>query len=725
MSAPLPSAECMEIRELAEFVLFANTIDGKLIKSGRLTDEHPGKAIVTPDGPGRPAELGLDGWGERDKVPFHDVRQLRSERDGGLVMHFFANHELLALELMALVLLRFPKAPAKFRRGVAETLKEEQEHVCLYLERMAAVGVEFGELPVSDFFWRAISPMASPLDFVSGLSLTLEQANLDYAPHYARFFAELGDEQTAALMEKIYRDEIGHVKHGLNWFRQWEPTGADDWRAFRQVLAPPLSPSRAKGVGGFNREGRERAGLTTDFIDELEIYNQSKGRCPSVYWFNPTCDLNAGRNVEQTPNAGIVRMRSDLESVAMFLASLDDVVLVERRPSTDFLRSLYCAGIPVPELVEVVPVGGAVPTELRDRQLGDLRPWGWDPESAKKMAPLFAQLSPGARRDPGARWNEGVRGLYAKSFGVEVLRTVLTVSENRELLCPRSAVGCALDTLAEVQTIAAEPSPTGRHVIKADFGASGVRQIIVNSGAFERHQCRWVESAIHEMGAVVVEPWLDRVLDLSAQFEIDDEGTIRLVGITRFLAGGRGRWLGAFLQQMVAGLGIPERRFLYGDGKDDRRLTRIFEVVGEVLAPELQTRGFVGAFGVDAFVYRDETSVFRLKPVVEVNPRFTMGRVALNLAKTVNTARTALWLALPIRHFSDREFSEIARTLKERHPIEMTPDGEQISTGLLFTTDPRSARQFATAMCVGRNLDEVKAMFDGVDERLGAWREHC
>jgi hypothetical protein len=39
---------------------------------------------------------------------------------------------------MALVLLKFPAAPAAFRKGVLQTLKDEQEHTRLYLERMKA-----------------------------------------------------------------------------------------------------------------------------------------------------------------------------------------------------------------------------------------------------------------------------------------------------------------------------------------------------------------------------------------------------------------------------------------------------------------------------------------------------------------------------------------------------------------------------------------------------------
>src|SRR5688572_5998335 len=221
----------MELRDFAEQVLFATTLEEKLLCPKIITDENPGSPIVAPHMPGRPAGLRFKAQGS-GQGGFPGIHRLEQERERGLLLHFFANHELLATELMALVLLRFPDAPAAFRRGVLQTLQDEQEHTRLYLARMAACGIAFGELPVSGYFWRAVSGMQSPVDYVAGLSLTFEQANLDFARHFARGFAAAGDDVTAQLLEKIHRDEIGHVAYGLKWFRRWKATGESDWDAF-------------------------------------------------------------------------------------------------------------------------------------------------------------------------------------------------------------------------------------------------------------------------------------------------------------------------------------------------------------------------------------------------------------------------------------------------------------------------------------------------------------
>ena len=114
------------------------------------------------------------------------MHRLEKKEERGRLLHFFANHELLATELMALVLLKFPDAPATFRKGVLQTLKDEQEHTRLYLARMKACGIEFGALPVSGYFWRCVAPMENPIDYVAGLCLTFEQANLDFAQRFER-----------------------------------------------------------------------------------------------------------------------------------------------------------------------------------------------------------------------------------------------------------------------------------------------------------------------------------------------------------------------------------------------------------------------------------------------------------------------------------------------------------------------------------------------------------
>ena len=341
----------MELREFAERVLFATTLEEKLQAPVDITDENPGAPLVTPAAPGRPTNLIFKPHAA-GKSEFPGLHRLEEKSERGKLLHFFGNHELLATELMALVLLKFPDAPAAFRRGVLQTLKDEQEHTRLYVERMKACGVQLGDFPVSGYFWRCVAPMAHPIDYVAGLCLTFEQANLDFAGFYGRNFVAVGDAGSAKLLEKIYRDEIGHVAYGLKWFRRWKNPTESDWDAFCHTLKFPLSPQRAKGFS-VNVAGRKAAGLNADFIAQLNVYSQSKGRTPSVFVFNPFAEGRIAEGKAFNPTKHQAQLARDLENLPQFLCRQDDLVLVQRKPSIEFLSGIKQAGFPLPEFVEL------------------------------------------------------------------------------------------------------------------------------------------------------------------------------------------------------------------------------------------------------------------------------------------------------------------------------------------------------------------------------------
>jgi uncharacterized ferritin-like protein (DUF455 family) len=85
--------------------------------------------------------------------------------------------------------------------------------------------------------------------------------------------ARAGDDESAALLEVIYRDEIGHVACGRRWFvwlaarRGLEPASAYHElvrRHFTGSLKPP-----------FNRAAREAAGLAAHFYEPLADVRRS------------------------------------------------------------------------------------------------------------------------------------------------------------------------------------------------------------------------------------------------------------------------------------------------------------------------------------------------------------------------------------------------------------------------------------------------------------------
>lgn len=130
--------------------------DSNKVSNSTQDVETQARRFRTPESPGRPSMLKVG-----KAPPFPVGRQFEDPRSCGHALHYFANHELLALEVMALVLLKFPDAPEAFRQGVSRTMGDEQRHLLLLINQMNALGVEFGELPVNDYFWRVLSNISS------------------------------------------------------------------------------------------------------------------------------------------------------------------------------------------------------------------------------------------------------------------------------------------------------------------------------------------------------------------------------------------------------------------------------------------------------------------------------------------------------------------------------------------------------------------------------------
>jgi uncharacterized ferritin-like protein (DUF455 family) len=709
----------MELRDFAEQVLFATTLEEKLRTPEIITDEHPGAPLLAVEAPGRPVELQFKAQGS-GKADFPGVHRLEKEQERGRLLHFFANHELLATELMALALLRFPEAPPAFRRGLLQTLKDEQAHTRLYMDRMRECGIHFGELPVSGYFWRSVASMESPLDYVARLSLTFEQANLDFCRHFAREFQAAGDADTAGLLERIYRDEIGHVAYGLKWFRRWKNPDESDWEAFCRQLKFPLSPQRAKGLT-LNVEGRRAAGLDAGFVAQLDVYSHSKGRTPCVFVFNPFAEGHIAHGNRFTPVKHQALLARDLANLPQFLCRADDIVLVPQRPAIEFLSGIKQAGFALPEFVELKDGRVDAASPVRERKLGGLRPWAWGPDSLELLRPLLENVS-GERRAAGERFNERIAGLYSKAWSADFLKKFLTtplgapasrrhvesgdVTRRRDAGAPRTAgapwlcteqeVGVAVDSIDEALAAITVIRERGHHriVAKQALGLAGQNAIRLWEPELLATQCQWLTRALQNRRQVVIEPWLDREIDFSIQLEMGPR-ELKLCGYTGLLNDAKGQFQGNWAEANFARR-IPSKVSALFDAEISGMVQRLYTEIFSLLETELREAGFVGPVGIDAFVYRTANGERRLKPIVEINPRYTMGRLTVELMKQACPGSSGLFrlvngAQLKAAGFAD--FSSYAKSFAERFPLKL--EGEPVSKireGFLCLNEPAHAQ---------------------------------
>ncbi len=257
----------MELRDFAERILRSESLDEKLARAEEpLTDERPGEAW-RPEQPARSAELQFAPRRAAPSMP--KLGAFKETVKRAIAHHIMANHELQALEVMAWVLVAFPDAPREFRSGMTAIMADEQRHTRMHLERAATLGLRFGSLPVNCYIWKKSQQFECVLDYLAGLPLVFEGANLDHTLEFADAFEQAGDLRGAALMRTIHRDEIYHVAFGLEWLRRLKSPEQSDWEAFQSHLKWPLRAEKARGEV-FQREARRAAGMSEEFISQLE-----------------------------------------------------------------------------------------------------------------------------------------------------------------------------------------------------------------------------------------------------------------------------------------------------------------------------------------------------------------------------------------------------------------------------------------------------------------------
>ena len=186
------------------------------------------------------------------------------------LVHALAHIELNAIDLAWDLVVRFggeDLLPEFFDDWVG-VAAEEAHHFQLLADRLADFGAAYGDLPAHDGLWEAAAATAEDLlARLAVVPLVLEARGLDVTPEMAARLEHVGDVQTAALLQRIYRDEIGHVGIGVRWF-EWlcRTRGLDPEAVFhervRRFFKGQLKPP-------FNHAARAAAGFAARYYEPL------------------------------------------------------------------------------------------------------------------------------------------------------------------------------------------------------------------------------------------------------------------------------------------------------------------------------------------------------------------------------------------------------------------------------------------------------------------------
>ncbi|MDJ0869520.1 MAG: hypothetical protein QNK03_25680 [Myxococcota bacterium] len=278
--------------------------------------------------------------------------------------------------------------------------------------------------------------------------------------------------------------------------------------------------------------------------------------------------------------------------------------------------------------------------------LANREPEAW-PEALgpRQPAPIFDWLDAGDDA-AFAWWNDATAERLAREQGrrlwgaaPEVATRVhdkgfaLDVARRERLLPPALRDAIALydadelrDPDAVVRRIDAKladwpPWMARNFTLKPRLGSSGRGRVPGRSESADTDEVRGALGRLAERGGAVLEPWLERRADLSAQLYVDASRGVVLMGALEQLTTPSGVYRGH--------RGTIDHRGRIHSALPDEEPVREAAALVAVAAREA---GYVGPCSVDAFRYSGADGD-ELRPVVELNARFTMGTLVVGLLR--------------------------------------------------------------------------------------------
>lgn len=324
------------------------------------------------------------------------------------------------------------------------------------------------------------------------------------------------------------------------------------------------------------------------------------------------------------------------------LAEAEDYVLTTRPIVADDLPDLVAAEVGLPRFVTCA-------ADIRDVAEIELVPWGWTVSAAALAAE---------------------RGWRTAIPPLEVIRHVnsrefrLQLEQEFGVALPQAGVARSLGELRSL--VAAAGELAHGWILKANFGMAGRESMRGRGAHVSDALARWVEKRLQSDDAIVFEPLLECVAEAGLQFDVPADAPPRLIGVAELIVDNSGVYRGsrfetgagdrvATNQSASEGEQIenPSRESTAPSTADTRWEAAV--AVGLQVARRLQSLGYFGPLGVDAMQYRDAKGQQRVRPLQDLNARFTLGRLALGFRRLVPPGWCASWLWLPARR---RTYSE-------------------------------------------------------------------
>ncbi len=592
--------------------------------------------------PSRPTDMAI----RSGQSSFPNKNAIRHDLEArGIAFLFFANHELLAIELYAWALLRFPNISKAMKRCWTQIIKDEQKHLRLYINRALELGAELNSIHYNDFFWKCIVKCQTPEEFISAMSLTVEQANLDFSYYFKIFFKEIGDDSSADIMQIVYEDEIRHVQHGVEHLKR-NSQNEDHWETHFKNLRWPLSPKNCRGKL-FDRKVRTELGFEQDYIDRLERYHEPHGHHVKSWCFNPYLNDHDFTEFER-------KFAFDYGEICGFLAESGDIVLSSKKTEPIWEKHFY------KKMNKKIHF-------LSEKNHYKLKQLPYVKEVLKRSSLTLwnetASWLPSLKNIPfGTTPSKHKKEINSKQHSKKY-RDFFMQKKHKDIFIFHDFEETHLKSDSDTNQ-----QFTGDWIFKPDHGSSGTHNLILKHANESDPDLKNFTSK-HK--TVVAQRFQERIHDFGLQFKMI-ENQWELQGITHYICDQSGK-----IQCYLLGLTMKDfwEKFL----KSSYTYT-VWEFFLQNIKDSIQlfteqNNISVPALGIDFFITKVNQQNLISSPL-EVNFRYTLGHIALEIQKHFIKKDKGIWM-----------FEKKAN---------LKPPFNLNSQNTLWTTDPVSSKYFAS-----------------------------
>lgn len=232
-------------------------------------------------------------------------------------------------------------------------------------------------------------------------------------------------------------------------------------------------------------------------------------------------------------------------------------------------------------------------------------PWGWT-ESALKIGERVGATLPPISLATVARVNSK---LWSHALEQELG------------IALKDARACAtFEELSEAVRRAC-PQRDDKWVIKSPFGFAARERVLGRGPLLDGAQATWCRRQFANKETLIFQPWLEVRREYGVVLNVLSNGESEMLGISDLQTNGAGTGMGYLL-------GRPVERHRVSE------LEAVAKIVGERLARE----GYIGPAGFDALEHAGG-----LHPLLEINARYTMGFVALEVERALQPVEPVFW----------------------------------------------------------------------------------